>query len=380
MDKIYLQELKNYNSVEELEKIGFDRSYLLQASKKYESRTLKICSLKAIEANILKQTALSLGSDCAVHKNVILNTEGEFDSIICATDAIFLKIAEKLKQQQFRLKNVAEEIIKTFEKNSSKIKIGEETFNFAQKKYIMGILNLTPDSFSDGGKYFTPNAAIEQYKKLINDGADIIDIGAESTRPNFKPISPDEEIERLKIIFNNEDFKADKTPKSIDTFNYKTAEFAIKNSIDIINDVTGFTDKNMITLAADTQKPIIVMFNQKILPDTNTDTFSQMYDFFVQRIDELATAGVKAENIIIDCGFGFFKNNEENVKMLDWMTNLKNLKCPILLGISRKSFFKFINADADKDQLSALLAAKYVNDYDIVRVHNVLAHSPIKFL
>ena len=378
MKDFYIQELKNYNTEDELHKIGFDNLYLDKACAKYEFKTLKIYSIKAIEANIIKQTALSLGADCAVHKNVILNEQGQFDCILCASVSTLSKVAEKLKFQQFRLKNIGEEIIKIIEQKKSCIEIAGQKFDFNRNKYIMGILNITPDSFSDGGKYFDEKSVISQYKKLVAEGADIIDIGAQSTRPNYTEISAEEEIERLKLLFGNDEYKQDKTIKSIDTYNYKVAEYAVNNGVKIINDVQGFTDKNMVKLAADTQLPVIVMFNQKILPKTEETTFSQMYKFFDNRIDELICAGVKKENIIIDCGFGFLDNNSENVSMLENLSNFESLNCPMLLGISRKSFLKYISETENKDKLSLILAAKYINNVDIVRVHDVNLHLILK--
>lgn len=380
MENIFVQELKNYNSTDELKNIGFDKLYIDTAAAKYEYTTLKFFGLKAIESNILKQTALSVGSDCAVNRDVILNAEGTFDCIICASKATFLKIAEKLKIQQFRLKDIANEIINVFDTNNKKLIINNRTFDFEKHKYLMGILNITPDSFSDGGKYFDKDTASKQYFQLIEDGADIIDLGAQSTRPNYTEVSAEEEINRLKMLLENETIQNDKTPKSIDTYNYKVAEYALDNGVDIINDVHGFTDKNMIKLAAERQTPIVVMFNQKLLPDSTRNTFNQMYEFFIGKIDELISNGISHKNIIIDCGFGFFKHNEENVEMLKNLPNLKNLKCPILLGISRKSFFKYICDTSDKDELSALIAAKYIDYCSIIRVHNIKAHTSLKYI
>lgn len=374
MKKIFLQELKNYNSAKELENIGFDTLYLNCAKSKYDFKTLKFCKLKAIEANILKQTALSLLSDCAVHKNVILNAEGEFDCLISASHSTFLKIAEKLKYQQFRLKEVAQLIEKNILKTEKTLTIRNEIFNFEQKKYLMGILNITPDSFSDGGKYFTSDNAKTQFEKLISDGTDIVDIGAQSTRPDFVEIDSEEEIKRLNLLFQNDVFKNSKIIKSIDTFNYKTAKFALDNGCDIINDISGFKDKNMIKLASDYKTPVVLMFNQKMQEVSSNDTFSQMYEFFVRKIEELVNSDIDENKIIIDCGFGFFIDQNNNIKMLSLLANLKALNCPILLGISRKSFIKNLDTFSDLDDASMLISAKYINDVDILRVHDVEKH------
>ena len=376
MKKLYLQELNNYDAGKELEKIGFDSLYLNSAKRKYEFKTLKFCKLKAIEANILKQTALSLSSDCAVHRNVILNAEGEFDCLISASISTFLKIAEKLKLQQFRLKEIAQLIEENILSNDKEkiLKIRGKELNFSKEKYLMGILNITPDSFSDGGKYFSHEKAEEQFKSLIMQDADIIDIGAQSTKPNFKEIPATEEIERLNLLFKSPEYINSNIIKSIDTFNYQTAQFALNNGCDIINDISGFKDKNMIQLAADYKTPLILMFNQKMQEKSNLDTFSQMYEFFLRKIDELINANIDKNKIIIDCGFGFFDNNAENIKILSQLANLQALNCPILLGISRKSFINNLNIFSDLDNASMLISSKYIQDINILRVHDVKTH------
>lgn len=376
MQKVFLQELNNYNAGKELENIGFDRLYLDCAKLKYEFKTLKFCKLKAIEANILKQTALSLSSDCAVHRNVILNAEGEFDCLISASISTFLKIAEKLKLQQFRLKEIAQLIEENIlPSNKEKIlKIRGKELNFSKEKYLMGILNITPDSFSDGGEYFTKDAVGKQFIKLVKQNADIIDIGAQTTKPDFQKISVEEECKRLNLLFENDIFINSTIIKSIDTFNYKTAQFAIENGCDIINDVSGFNDKNMIKLASDYKVPVILMFNQKMQEKSDKDTFSQMYEFFVNKIDELVTANINKNKIIIDCGFGFFSDNSDNVKILSKLANLKALNCPVLLGISRKSFIKKFDFFDNFDEASMLISTKYLDNVDIFRVHDVEKH------
>ena len=229
------------------------------------------------------------------------------------------------------------------------------------KTQIMGILNITPDSFSDGGFFYSDENAIRHAQKLIEDGADIIDVGAESTRPNFTPISADEEISRLEKILPA--IKNLGVPISIDTYKPEVAEFAITNGATIINDISG----SMFDVAKKFKVPIIAMHNQRI---SDGDIISDIKNFFRKNLrDDL--------QIIFDVGIGFNKTQEENLTILKNLRELKfidGVEIPLLLGVSRKSVigyatgFDVNNRDEATGAISVLAASAGVN---IVRVHNV---------
>ncbi len=230
-----------------------------------------------------------------------------------------------------------------------------------KKSLIMGILNITPDSFSDGGFFYSTENAIQHAKKLIADGADIIDVGAESTRPNFTPISADEEISRLEKILPA--IKNLGVPISIDTYKPEVAEFALQNGASIINDISG----KMFDVAKKFSVPIIAMHNQKI---SGGDIISDIKNFFRKNLrDDL--------QIIFDVGIGFNKTQEENLTILKNLSKFKNLdgrEIPLLLGVSRKSIIGYLtsfdinNRDEATGAICVLAVAQGVN---IVRVHNV---------
>lgn len=229
-----------------------------------------------------------------------------------------------------------------------------------KKTLMMGILNVTPDSFSDGGFFYSAEDAICHAKKLVADGADIIDVGAESTRPNFTPISAAEEISRLEKILPA--IKNCGVPISIDTYKPEVAEFALTNGAAIINDVSG----SMFDVAEKFNAPIIAMHNQKNSPDILTD----IKNFFRKNWrDDL--------QIIFDVGIGFGKTQEENLTILKKLREFKILdgrEIPLLLGVSRKSVigyatgFDIKNRDEATGAICVLAASQGV---DIVRVHNV---------
>lgn len=246
------------------------------------------------------------------------------------------------------------------------LNLRKKKIELGKKTLIMGILNFTPDSFSDGGFFYTQKTAVTHAKKIISDGADIIDIGAESTRPNFSAISVDEEISRLEKILPA--LKNFDIPISIDTYKSEVAEFALNNGADIINDVHGLADKKMIEVAKKFSAPVIVMHNKKILPNIIDD----IKKFFSQTVEFCRKNNFDESQIIFDPGIGFGKTQEENLTVLKNLSEFKNFS--ILLGVSRKSVigyatgFEVNNRDEATGAICTLAISQGV---DIVRVHNV---------
>ncbi|MBQ7630787.1 MAG: dihydropteroate synthase [Selenomonadaceae bacterium] len=242
--------------------------------------------------------------------------------------------------------------------------------NFDKKTLIMGILNVTPDSFSDGGNFYEVDAAINHAEKLVANGADIIDIGAESTRPNFTPITADEEILRLeKIIPKIKNFGV---PVSVDTYKPKVAEIALELGAEIINDISGLADDEMIHVAKKFNAPVIAMHNRKF----EGNVIDDIKNFFRQTLKRCENFGLNTQ-IIFDAGIGFNKTQEENLTVLRNLRELKILdgkNIPLLLGVSRKSVigyatgFEIDNRDEATGAICVLAISQGVN---ILRVHNV---------
>ena len=201
MDKNFPVRKIAENQVEnELCSIGFDSSYLDIAKNKFIGNLFKISHLTPVQATILKQTALSCGTDCAVHRDVLTQNIEYSDVILFATNSQIKEIIKKLSPQPFKLNILAQNLETAAQDTFSKFTIRNKIFN-SEKTYIMGILNCTPNSFSDGGEFFNENNALKRFNDIITQGADIVDIGAESTAPFNDAISADEEINRLKDGF-----------------------------------------------------------------------------------------------------------------------------------------------------------------------------------
>lgn len=361
----------NTNIIEELNLIKFDSSYLNVAKDKYNGDCYKLFNLKPHEANILKQCCLSLGFDCAVSRETIMCDCAYTDALIFATISQIKKLTNKLQSQPFRLKQIATEFNNIIKKELKTLTINNKTFNWS-KPYIMGIVNVTPDSFSDGNNK-TTEELFKYILNLIEDGADIIDIGGESTRPNANTITIEEEINRVIPLINKIREEKIDIPISIDTRNYLTAKKAIDAGANIINDVSFLKDKELKEYINENNIPLILTHSNNIPAEntdyTNKNIIEQIYFEFKEKLSELTT-----ENIIIDLGIGFGKSKETNFEILKRIEEFKTLNKPILSGISRKSFItKEYNISTDEADIptalySALLSTKGVQ---IHRVHNV---------
>ena len=343
------------------------------AKSKYNANLYKIFNLTPLQATILKQTALACATDCAVHRDVLTHNIDFSDAILFATNKQLKEIIKKLYSQPFNLKTLAQNL-----ENSSKklepININNHTFDWG-KTYIMGILNITPNSFSDGGEYIEEEKAIIKFNELVEQGADIIDIGAESTAPTSSAISSDEEISRLKNMFKKLKAQNSNIITSIDTRNAKTANFALKNGVNIINDISGFTyDKDMAKTVAKYDVTSILTFNDSIEKENTVDSTIKG---LIKRIELATEAGISQNKIVLDVGLGFNKTYEQNIELIKRADEICSLGYPVLYGLSRKSFVQKMSNMAAKETLAAnislasYLAEKGVN---IIRVHDVLEH------
>lgn len=242
---------------------------------------------------------------------------------------------------------------------------------------IMGILNITPDSFSDGGKYFSAESALAHARKMVADGADIIDIGAESTRPNAERVSAEDELARLVPAIRAVRSLFPNIPISADTYKPQVARAAIEAGADIINDVVSDESEGfaMARVAAELGCGLVITHNSRAEAGSG-GFFESLCSRLGEKIAAAVAAGVHRENIIADAGVGFGKTADENVETVARLGELRaRIGCPILLGVSRKSMFSKIVGDdfADRDDATAAITAISVfeKSADILRVHDV---------
>lgn len=361
----------------EMLKIGVHGDGIGIMAPKAVFRAVKIKDVSSTAANILKQDMLSRGGDAATSRGVIDHSQERSDVLLFGTLAQFESLASRLKAQQFRLPEIAENIKKAlaaYETVPPPI-LGLE---FGKRTYIMGVLNVTPDSFSDGGEFSDPEKAVLHAKEMVDEGADIIDVGGESTRPGAKEVDEEEEINRVVPVIS----AISKFAKiiSIDTRKSRVAEAALKAGASMINDVSGLRfDKKMANVAAANNIPVVIM-HSKGNPDVMQkdpkyeDLIFDMLTYFDESITIAKEAGIKTENIILDPGIGFGKSVDHNLEILKRLDEFRIFGRPVCVGTSRKSFIGKILGEEDPVEREAGTAATVAlavsKKVDIIRVHN----------
>jgi dihydropteroate synthase len=260
-------------------------------------------------------------------------------------------------------------------------KLRNRTLELPRRPLVMGIVNVTPDSFSDGGQHFDPDAAIEHALCLASDGANILDIGGESTRPYSQPVGAEEELRRVLPVIERLAQRVN-VPISIDTSKTAVARAAIDAGAEIINDVTGLAgDAGMVALAVETSVGVCLMHMQgtpQTMQDnpTYSDVVADVLQYLRERRDAVTAAGVLPERICLDPGIGFGKTHEHNLSLMQRCHELHALGCPLLVGHSRKGFLSKILGDSAADRTNATIGAALslaVQGVQIVRVHDVRA-------
>jgi len=255
--------------------------------------------------------------------------------------------------------------------------------DFSLRTHVMGILNVTPDSFSDGGVFFRTDQAIEQARLLASEGADIIDIGGESTRPGSDAVPEDEEIKRVVPVIKAISGEGGTgTPLSIDTTKSRVAEAALRAGASMINDISGLmADPDMARVAAAHGVPVVVM-HIRGTPKTMQkdivyqDLMGEIRDYLKRAVERAVTAGVREDRVLVDPGIGFGKTLENNLEIIRNLGMLRSLGCPLVLGPSRKSFIGAVldlPVTARTEGTAAAVALGIANGADLVRVHDVKA-------
>lgn len=245
--------------------------------------------------------------------------------------------------------------------------------DYGKRTYIMGILNVTPDSFSDGGDFNSVEKALKHAKEMVDEGADMIDIGGESTRPGHTYVDSEEEIRRVVPVIKALK-KEISLPMSIDTYKADVAEEALKLGVEMVNDVWGLRrDENMANVIAKYDAEVCIMHNQDGT-EYDKDIMEAIKDFLSESIKMALDAGVKKEKIVLDPGIGFGKTFEQNLEVLRRLGELRELGYPILLGTSRKSVIGNVLHLEPKDRVEGTVATTVLgvrDGVDIVRVHDV---------
>lgn len=346
------------------------------------SHLIRVNSVSNIAANIIKQEMLSIGGDAAVARGALTGSKKKTDCLIIGSLAQIKCLHKKLQHQPFGLSRLAGELsdsLANYSRERFVLDLGRFKLTLGCKAQVMGIINLTPDSFSGDGLYDSARVDIvEVAEGLVSDGADILDIGGESSRPGAKPVSLKEELSRvipvIKILA-----KKIKVPISIDTSKPEVARQALDNGAVIVNDITGLRSPKMRRVVSGFDSAVVAM-HMKGVPRTMQQNvkyhslIDQVMDFFKKSLSRAIEDGVDRDKIILDPGIGFGKSPEDNLRILRHLKEFKVLGRPILVGVSRKSFIGKVLGVAVDQRLSGTIASCVLaadNGAKILRVHDV---------
>ena len=362
-----------------LQRLNCDPAGIAIMAPKAIFRSICVEHVPAKAANLLKQTFLAKGAEVAVARGTADLSVEYTDVLICGTLKHYRLALAQLRQQPWGLPDLAKAVEQALAINTSSLRrqylVHGRCWSIEPgRTLVMGILNLTPDSFSDGGRHNELEAAVERAKQLAAEGADLLDIGAESTRPyGANPITAQEEMNRLLPVLEKV-LAAVEIPISIDTYKSEVADRALQMGAHILNDIWGLQqDPDMAKVAAKHQVPVVVMHNRNSTESTR-DIMSEMSDFFCRSLEIGITAGIAEDRFIIDPGIGFGKNTAQNLEVLGRLAELSALGQPILVGTSRKRFIGEILGLSVEERLEgtgATVVHSLLNGASIVRVHDV---------
>ncbi|MBE1304942.1 dihydropteroate synthase [Clostridium botulinum] len=382
MFKIIIELNKN-SFPEEFNKIEVHEGSVNIFMNKNSITPLKIFNVLAPAANIIKQEILALGGDCAVNKYCINCKVETSDIILLGTKRQYKKLLQKLKCMTFfRIEEIVGEL-ENYIKNNGDVKTvlkdGRE-INYENLK-VMGIINCTPDSFYEGSRKDSIEEALKTAEKMLKEGAEILDIGGESTRPGSDPVDEEEEIKRVVPVIREIKNKFKDVIISIDTYRANTAKAAIEAGADIVNDISAMKyDENMVKVVKEYDVPVILMHVKGKPKDMQVepaygDLMKEIHLYFNERIDYCKAHGISDDKIILDPGIGFGKTVEHNLKIMNRIEELKSFNLPVLLAASRKATIgKVLGNLPAEERLEGTIALSCLAvdaGIQMVRVHDV---------
>jgi len=336
-------------------------------------------------ANVIKQEMLSIGGDAAVARGSVSCSVPVSDILIMGTVKQILALAKKIEKQPFGLSLIARdmsEILANMSRNEYIWKTSRRKLTLGNKTLIMGILNVTPDSFSDGGLFYSQQKAVEHGLQMAAEGADIIDIGGESTRPGAKSVSAAVELKRVLPVIESL-VQQVKVPISIDTKKAQVVREAIAAGAEIVNDISALNgDKKMAKTIKETGAAVVLMHirgtpqNMQKGNLVYADIMGEIIAYLKKSSQTAVKAGIEKDCLVIDPGIGFGKTPQDNYKIIKNLSELKILGMPVMIGTSRKSFIGKLTGGEPHERIegtAATVAVAIMNGCHIVRVHDVAA-------
>jgi dihydropteroate synthase len=383
MNLIRCLHITNANeAIQHMKRVGVDPTGVKLMEGKTLHLNLKVEGIEPRTANLLKQELLSLGGDVAVDGRGLDCSAKQTDAILMGTQKHFEKLILKLESYPnlHPLGQSIKETLKNISRTHYSIRCRKGTLILGKRTLLMGVLNITPDSFSDGGFFFDNEKAIAHGLRMVEEGADILDIGGESTRPGSKSLELEEELRRVIPVIESLAEKVD-VPISIDTYKSTVAQKAIEAGAQMINDISGLHfDQSLSKIAVKEDVPIVLM-HIRGTPETMqkdihyNSLFSEILLYLKDSVQRAESAGLDPHQIIVDPGIGFGKTIEDNLLIIKNLNEFRVLGKPILLGTSRKAFIgKILNTEV-RDRLEGTLstiAIGVLNGAHIIRSHEIL--------
>ncbi len=376
----HLIDLKNRYDIEQhLLEIGTDRKEIEQLIDSFLYYTVRLENVDNRSAKLIHSYLVKLGGSAAIHREAGKKTKGTTDVIMTGSRKTLLELSSWLRGEQFNLESIAAELDKCLGLREQTISWGNRVLDFNQKTYVMGVLNCTPDSFYPGSRFKTASSALETAKSMIAAGADILDIGGESSRPGSAPVELGEEIRRVIPVIEEIRRESD-VLISVDTLKMEVANKALDAGADIINDISGLKNNlPMAELIASHKVPVILMHmrgNPKTMQENPhyENAVSEILMELQSLISSAISAGIPKDLIIIDPGIGFGKRVKDNMRIINELRSFKSLNFPLLIGLSRKSFIGAVLDQTVENRLTGTITANtlaVINGANIIRVHDV---------
>jgi dihydropteroate synthase len=336
-------------------------------------------------ANVIKTEMLSLGGDAAIAYDAVGRRIADTDVILMGTLKQIRSFAEKIAMQSFVLRRISERIIEILDnlfQDSVPLRTSRREVTLGERTMIMGILNVTPDSFSDGGRFAVPELAVEEGIRMAEEGADMIDIGGESTRPGSDPVPQEEELRRVIPVIRGLAGKID-IPLSVDTMKAAVAREALAEGAEIVNDVSSMgSDECMANVVADAGAAVILMHMRGTPKTMQTGDLTyrslqgEIIAFLQYHIEKARERGIEPVQIMVDPGLGFGKTSTDNLRLIRHLGELRVLGRPIVTGASRKSFIGHVTGGSPQERIegtSAAVTTAILNGSRVIRVHDVAA-------
>jgi dihydropteroate synthase len=344
---------------------------------------IRIEGVSCRAANVIKQEMLAVGGDAAVARGTVACSIPATDVILMGTQKQLRRFAEKITRQPFGLSLLALSVarfLENIDKQSHILKTARRDITLGERTMIMGIVNVTPDSFSDGGRYLATDQAIAHALRLVDEGADVLDFGGESSRPGALPVSPEEEMARVVPVIEAVARQVD-TPLSVDTTKAAVARAVLAAGAEIVNDISAMRfDEEMPTVIAAAGAAVVLMHMRGTPIDmqagdlTYASLWGDILHFLGERIVVAKKAGIEERQIVVDPGLGFGKAAGDNLKILRDLNECRVLGVPVLVGPSRKAFIGQLTGGAPEERIegtAASVTAAILKGAHFVRVHDV---------